>query len=222
LCHSLFFFFSSRRRHTRSKRDWSSDVCSSDLHQVTTKATNAETGKQVMEAKKGAVDINEGVTMTDLQGGQKYRINSWLVDKETGKSLMVDGKQVSAQTEYTAPDSGQGTVNVKLTIPDASNLGGHKLVAFTDVALESDSANYTAKHENLSDEDETVEFTKPEIGTTAKNAETGGKDVLSTNNEQVIDTVRYNGLISGNQYTVVGTIYDKDTGKPVQINGENV
>src|SRR5699024_11804732 len=26
------FFFSSRRRHTRSKRDWSSDVCSSDLH----------------------------------------------------------------------------------------------------------------------------------------------------------------------------------------------
>src|SRR6266513_6324948 len=29
-----FFFFSSRRRHTRSKRDWSSDVCSSDLSQV--------------------------------------------------------------------------------------------------------------------------------------------------------------------------------------------
>src|SRR3989440_9158836 len=38
LCSSLilvslvfFFFFSSRRRHTRSDRDWSSDVCSSDL-----------------------------------------------------------------------------------------------------------------------------------------------------------------------------------------------
>src|SRR5207253_8034925 len=28
-----FFFFSSRRRHTRWPRDWSSDVCSSDLHQ---------------------------------------------------------------------------------------------------------------------------------------------------------------------------------------------
>src|SRR5699024_11229047 len=27
----IHFFFSSRRRHTRSKRDWSSDVCSSDL-----------------------------------------------------------------------------------------------------------------------------------------------------------------------------------------------
>src|SRR5690606_41140683 len=28
---SFFFFFSSRRRHTRFSRDWSSDVCSSDL-----------------------------------------------------------------------------------------------------------------------------------------------------------------------------------------------
>src|SRR6266508_4703926 len=28
----IFFFFSSRRRHTRWPRDWSSDVCSSDLH----------------------------------------------------------------------------------------------------------------------------------------------------------------------------------------------
>src|SRR5207249_3468350 len=31
MVHIVFFFFSSRRRHTRSKRDWSSDVCSSDL-----------------------------------------------------------------------------------------------------------------------------------------------------------------------------------------------
>src|SRR5690349_9363903 len=32
MCRFLFFFFfSSRRRHTRSLRDWSSDVCSSDL-----------------------------------------------------------------------------------------------------------------------------------------------------------------------------------------------
>src|SRR5690606_40107733 len=28
---TFFFFFSSRRRHTRFSRDWSSDVCSSDL-----------------------------------------------------------------------------------------------------------------------------------------------------------------------------------------------
>src|SRR6266511_6210730 len=32
---SFFFFFSSRRRHTRFSRDWSSDVCSSDLDGTT-------------------------------------------------------------------------------------------------------------------------------------------------------------------------------------------
>src|SRR5690554_7299069 len=31
-CVFFFFFFSSRRRHTRCGRDWSSDVCSSDLN----------------------------------------------------------------------------------------------------------------------------------------------------------------------------------------------
>src|SRR5690554_7984240 len=31
VCCLFFFFFSSRRRHTRCGRDWSSDVCSSDL-----------------------------------------------------------------------------------------------------------------------------------------------------------------------------------------------
>src|SRR5699024_11648955 len=35
--HVCSFFFSSRRRHTRSKRDWSSDVCSSDLKEVAAK-----------------------------------------------------------------------------------------------------------------------------------------------------------------------------------------
>src|SRR5256884_7776643 len=33
-CIFFFFFFSSRRRHTRCSRDWSSDVCSSDLAMV--------------------------------------------------------------------------------------------------------------------------------------------------------------------------------------------
>src|SRR5438874_9768449 len=32
MCVWFFFFFSSRRRHTRSLREWSSDVCSSDLN----------------------------------------------------------------------------------------------------------------------------------------------------------------------------------------------
>src|SRR2546429_2495390 len=37
----FFFFFSSRRRHTRCSRDWSSDVCSSDLSSTTGKRETA-------------------------------------------------------------------------------------------------------------------------------------------------------------------------------------
>src|SRR2546429_3416345 len=38
-----FFFFSSRRRHTRCSRDWSSDVCSSDLLEPTPVVTERGT-----------------------------------------------------------------------------------------------------------------------------------------------------------------------------------
>src|SRR5690349_22591404 len=39
------FFFSSRRRHTRSLRDWSSDVCSSDLDDAASLRTRAGDGR---------------------------------------------------------------------------------------------------------------------------------------------------------------------------------
>src|SRR5690606_40295187 len=45
-----FFFFSSRRRHTRFSRDWSSDVCSSDLHLVARGVPGADAGLQAADA----------------------------------------------------------------------------------------------------------------------------------------------------------------------------
>src|SRR5256885_10885176 len=41
--YSACFFFSSRRRHTRLQGDWSSDVCSSDLHRAGLTASHAIT-----------------------------------------------------------------------------------------------------------------------------------------------------------------------------------
>src|SRR5216683_5012027 len=43
-CVSFLFFFSSRRRHTRSDRDWSSDVCSSDLFGLLVRPTAHRSG----------------------------------------------------------------------------------------------------------------------------------------------------------------------------------
>src|SRR5207247_5818804 len=49
-----YFFFSSRRRHTRSTRDWSSDVCSSDLPSSLLPpctAANQEVSRQSLSAR---------------------------------------------------------------------------------------------------------------------------------------------------------------------------
>src|SRR5690349_23429250 len=63
VCMYCFFFFSSRRRHTRSLRDWSSDVCSSDL-----------TFTATVEASAQAVDAASGTTrmllVVDNQSGE--------------------------------------------------------------------------------------------------------------------------------------------------------
>src|SRR5699024_9688586 len=67
------FFFSSRRRHTRSKRDWSSDVCSSDL------GTAAKVG-QVLHIFTGRLEtlmprrrqrLPNGVTLGRIEAGEQ-------------------------------------------------------------------------------------------------------------------------------------------------------
>src|SRR5260370_22644959 len=55
ICGRFFFFFSSRRRHTRFKCDWSSDVCSSDLYK--SYLLNAHESKPLVEAVRMRVVI---------------------------------------------------------------------------------------------------------------------------------------------------------------------
>src|SRR3989449_2137405 len=61
---SLFFFFSSRRRHTRCSRDWSSDVCSSDLAQAALAAA------QPTMARLGTMLNSAGLAQLDELDGQ--------------------------------------------------------------------------------------------------------------------------------------------------------
>src|SRR5204862_1689839 len=64
-----YFFFSSRRRHTRSLRDWSSDVCSSDL--------DSDVHPWLFEARRGSAGDDIGVWLkleVDLRfGGPLHR-----------------------------------------------------------------------------------------------------------------------------------------------------
>src|SRR5207302_3553801 len=52
-----WFFFSSRRRHTRFSRDWSSDVCSSDLAQLS--ETRAALESRLAAAQQSAGDVRQ-------------------------------------------------------------------------------------------------------------------------------------------------------------------
>src|SRR5260370_14927197 len=59
------FFFSSRRRHTRFKCDWSSDVCSSDL--VKLESAAGDIGKECRELERANVERNAHIPQLLLQ-----------------------------------------------------------------------------------------------------------------------------------------------------------
>src|SRR3712207_4417644 len=85
---SLCFFFSSRRRHTRYWRDWSSDVCSSDLPRALT-----------IEARA------ERVVRQRLPGG-----SAWIEDPVPGPVQLValrDGEQAFAGGQESSASAGR-------------------------------------------------------------------------------------------------------------------
>src|SRR5699024_11843633 len=71
--YSRLVFISRRRRHTRSKRDWSSDVCSSDLDNPEDSTSNVDfksASKNMYDEADDGVDLSTGnnALMNDLLG----------------------------------------------------------------------------------------------------------------------------------------------------------
>lgn len=60
----------------------------------------------------------------------------------------------------------------------------------------------------------------PEIKTTAK--VNSKKEVTADKEITIDDTVKYTNLTPGKEYTIVGTLMDKSTGKPFEIDGKIV
>src|SRR3712207_7280365 len=89
----LLFFFSSRRRHTRYWRDWSSDVCSSDLLYESANTplisylNNAIKAKELFKLDRDYVVIDGEVLIVDEHTGRtligrRYRSEERRVGKE--------------------------------------------------------------------------------------------------------------------------------------------
>src|SRR3712207_9385494 len=65
----MYFFFSSRRRHTRYWRDWSSDVCSSDLvpRDLRGPDVRGHDHDAVPEVDRAALRVGQAPVLQDLQ-----------------------------------------------------------------------------------------------------------------------------------------------------------
>src|SRR3712207_9306622 len=78
---NIYFFFSSRRRHTRYWRDWSSDVCSSDLNAL------LEAHGASLVLKNGSVNLTTEVRFAAAQNvaEQLSRQGLWRRADEVGE-----------------------------------------------------------------------------------------------------------------------------------------
>ena len=161
--------------------------------------------------------IVDTVSYKNLVPGREYKVTGKLMDKATGEALEVDGKPVTSEAVFTPEDS-NGTVDVTFGF-DGSALEGKSVVVF-ETLYRSDRE--IAAHADIDDEGQTIEFTKPQVGTTAKDGVDGDQHGTTDPEAVIVDTVAYRGLIPGREYRVAGKLMDKKTGKPLEIGGEPV
>src|SRR5205814_7118362 len=83
----FFFFFSSRRRHTRCLSDWSSDVCSSDLFQKSADVDRAGVTIGAITGQAPEVYVREHVKNAKVQSLPTVPPNT-----EMGR-MLLDGKR---------------------------------------------------------------------------------------------------------------------------------
>lgn len=182
-----------------------------DVH---TTATATDTEDHVTGANK-EVTITDEVALTGLKVGNEYTVKGVLMDKTTGKGLLVDEKQIVSEETFVA-DKADMTITLTYTL-DASKLAGTTTVVFETLYTEGKEVG---RHHDLTDEGQTVYI--PEIHTTAADQKTEINHTKSEETATIIDTVHYSHLLPGKEYTVKGTLMNKETGEAILINGEEV
>ncbi len=138
------------------------------------------------------------------------------MDKTTGKKLILNGETVTAETTFV-PTEPSGTATVEF-IFDAKYIKAETdIVVFESLYKDEKKL---AVHADINDEGQTVTVKVPEIKTTAK--VNSKKEVTADKEITIDDTVKYTNLTPGKEYTIVGTLMDKSTGKPFEIDGKIV
>ena len=191
------------------------EIASACFHNVPieigTKAT-VEGEKEVDPLDK--VTLTDTVSYTGLVPGKEYRATGVLMDKETGEKLLVDGKEITAETVFV-PETKNGSVDVTF-IFDATGLHGKEIVVFEDLYREN---VLLATHADINDEGQTVKIKNPEIGTKAT---ADGKKEITADKITITDVVSYKDLTPGKEYKLTGVLMNKATNDKLLIDGKEI
>ena len=184
------------------------DIYNYPAPNIETTATDLETGTHI-SAADSEVTLIDTVSYTGLTPGKEYKLTGVLMDKETGEEVLdADGKSITSERTFTA-EAVNGTVDVIFTF-NGSNLAGKTTVVFEDLYY---GEQHYATHADIEDEGQTIYF--PEIHTTAIDNETETHVSSADSKITIIDTVDYEGLYPGKEYTVKGKAVNKETGEEI-------
>ena len=175
--------------------------------EIHTTATDSETADHLTLADSRAV-ITDTVTYTNLLKGETYTLSGVLMDKDTGKELLVDGEPVTQEMAFTAGRA-SGTKKLKFEF-DTTGLAGKSFVVYEKLTLEDVEV---AEHKDINDEGQTIHI--PTAQTTATDDSSKINVSEAKKEVSVTDTVAYRNLVPGKEYTVRGTAVDKETGEPL-------
>ena len=175
--------------------------------EIHTTATDSETADHLTLADSRAV-ITDTVTYTNLLKGETYTLSGVLMDKDTGKELLVDGESVTQEMAFTAGRA-SGTKKLKFEF-DTTGLAGKSFVVYETLTLEDVEV---AEHKDINDEGQTIHI--PAAQTTATDDSSKINVSEAKKEVSVTDTVAYRNLVPGKEYTVRGTAVDKETGEPL-------
>ena len=179
--------------------------------EIGTKAT-VEGEKEVDPLDK--VTLTDTVSYTGLVPGKEYKVTGVLMDKETGEKLLVNGKEITAETTFIA-ETKNGSVDVTF-IFDATGLHGKEIVVFEDLYREN---VLLATHTDINDEGQTVKIKNPEIGTKAT---ADGKKEITADKITITDVVSYKDLTPGKEYKLTGVLMNKATNDKLLIDGKEI
>ena len=108
---------------------------------------------------RGNLTVKDEVTYRNLIPGRTYQVKGVLMDKTSGKALLAGGREISAETSFTARQA-DGSVTLSFRFR-ADGLGGKSAVAF-ETLYEGDVE--VAAHADLEDADQTVLLKQPPKG----------------------------------------------------------